>query len=109
MRESRAANDEGDASAMSERNTVVRSLHDVGLAVWLGGSLMGAVGLNGAAQEASDPAERLRVANTGWARWTPVNLAAIGAHLVGGAGLLYANKSARGRAGSGRARSPRPL
>ncbi len=78
---------------MSERNTVVRSLHDLGLAVWLGGSLMGAVGLNGAAQEASDPAERLRVANTGWARWTPVNLAAIGAHLVGGAGLLYANKS----------------
>ena len=78
---------------MSERNTVVRSLHDLGLAVWLGGSLMGAVGLNGAVQEVSDRSERLRVANAGWARWAPVNAAAIGAHLVGGAGLLQANKT----------------
>ena len=29
---------------MNERHTVVRSLHDVGAALWLGGSLMGAVG-----------------------------------------------------------------
>ena len=60
---------------MAQDNTVARSLHDLGLAAWFGGSLMGAVGLNGAAG-AVDPAEqRLRVANAGWARWTPVNLA----------------------------------
>lgn len=35
---------------------------------------------------------RLMVANAGWNRWTPVNLAAIAAHLVGGVGVLYANK-----------------
>jgi hypothetical protein len=35
---------------MSGRHTVIRSLHDVGLAAWFGGSLMGAVGLNGAAE-----------------------------------------------------------
>jgi hypothetical protein len=29
------------------------------------------------------PEQRLRVANTGWARWTPVNLAGIAAHLAG--------------------------
>jgi hypothetical protein len=40
----------------------------------------------------TDKAQRLRVANAGRARWTPINLAAIGAHLVGGAGLLVANK-----------------
>lgn len=34
---------------MSSRNTVVRSLHDLGAAAWFGGSLMGAVGVNGAA------------------------------------------------------------
>lgn len=28
---------------MSERNTVLRSLHDIGLAAWFGGSLAGAV------------------------------------------------------------------
>jgi hypothetical protein len=76
---------------MTKRNTVVRSLHDVGLAAWFGGSLMGAVGLNGATEEVAQRLS-LRVANAGWARWTPVNLVAIGAHLVGDVGLLYANK-----------------
>jgi hypothetical protein len=78
---------------MSERNTLVRSLHDLGLGAWFGGSLAGAVGINGAAAEVTERKERLRVANAGWNRWTPVNLGAIAAHLVGGAGLLYANKS----------------
>ena len=77
---------------MSERNTVVRSLHDLGLAAWFGGSLAGAVAINGAAADVPDRNQRLRVANAGWGRWSPVNLAAIGAHLVGGAGLLYANR-----------------
>lgn len=77
---------------MSQRNTVVRALHDVGLAAWLGGSLAGAVGINGAAAEVPEVKHRLLVASAGWARWSPVNLAAITAHLVGGAGVLYANK-----------------
>jgi hypothetical protein len=80
---------------MSERDTVVRSLHDLGLAAWFGGSLAGAVAVNGAAADVPDPSMRLRVANAGWARWTPVNAVAIAAHLIGGAGLLRAN---RGRA-----------
>lgn len=77
---------------MSQRNTIVRSLHDVGLAAWFGGTLAGAVAVNGAAADVQDPTQRLHVANAGWARWTPVNLVAIGAHLVGGAGLLVGNK-----------------
>lgn len=76
---------------MSERNTVLRSMHDLGLAAWFGGSLMGAVGLNAAAGAVDSASERGRVANAGWDRWTPVNAAAIGAHLVGAAGLLAAN------------------
>ena len=75
---------------MSERNTVVRTMHDLGLAAWFGGSLAAAVGINGAAADVPDEKLRLAVANAGWARWTPVNLAAIAAHLVGGAGVLYA-------------------
>src|SRR5919107_4187782 len=77
---------------MSERNTVVRSLHDLGLGMWFGGSLAGAVAFNGAAAAVLDEKLRLRVANAAWARWTPVNLVGIAAHLVGGAGLLYANR-----------------
>ena len=56
---------------------------------------MGAVGVNGAAAAVREPGDRARVAAVGWGKWTPVNLAAISAHLVGGAGILYAN---RGRA-----------
>lgn len=79
---------------MSERNTVMRSLHDIGLAAWFGGSLMGAVGLNGAARNAvKESVLASRIASAGWAAWTPVNAAAIGAHLVGGAGLLGANSA----------------
>jgi hypothetical protein len=73
-------------------NTVSRSLHDLGLATWFGGSLMGAVGLNGAAAQVEEPRQRLRVATAGWDRWTPVNLAGIAAHLGGGAVLLATNK-----------------
>lgn len=80
---------------MSARNTVIRSLHDLGAAAWFGGSLMGAVGVNGAAAAVREPSDRARVAATGWAKWSPVNAAAIGAHLIGGASILYAN---RGRA-----------
>ncbi|MGW0072373.1 hypothetical protein ACWDUI_33550 [Streptosporangium sandarakinum] len=74
------------------RNTVVRSVHDLGMAAWFGGSLMGAVGLNGAASAVDDRSERTRVANVGWSRWTPVNAAGIAAHLIGSAAVLTANK-----------------
>ena len=77
---------------MSERNTLAHAMHDLGLAAWFGGSLMGAIGVNGAAADVDDPRQRARVANAGWARWTPFNAVAIGAHLIGGAQLLKANK-----------------
>lgn len=84
----------------SNRNTVIRSLHDVGAAAWFGGSLMGAVGLNGATRDLKDPTERAKIAADGWARWAPVTAAAIGAHLIGGAGLLGVHRSrVRGQAG----------
>lgn len=77
---------------MAQRNTTAHFLHDAGLAAWFGGTLMGAIGVNGAAADVDDPRQRARVANAGWARWTPFNALAIGAHLVGGAQLLKENK-----------------
>lgn len=41
---------------MSERNTHVRSMHDIGLTAWFGGSLAGAVAINGAAADVSPAA-----------------------------------------------------
>jgi hypothetical protein len=77
---------------MSENNTIIRSMHDLGLAAWFGGTLMGATGLNGAAAKAKDPVERLTLSSLGWARWAPVQLAALSVHAVGGAGLIMANR-----------------
>jgi hypothetical protein len=74
------------------RNTLSRSLHDVGLAAWFGGTLANAVALNAAAAEAGGDKATGAVANAGWNRWTPVNAAAIGAHLIGSVGQLQANR-----------------
>jgi len=75
-----------------EQHLLSRSLHDVGLAAWFGGTLMGAVGLNGATASLRDPSERSTASTAGWTRWAPVNAAAIGAHLVGAARLLYTER-----------------
>lgn len=74
---------------MPETHTVARSLHDLGLAAWFGGSLMGAVGVNGGGD--MDEATS-RYATSAWDRWTPVNVAAVGAHLFGGTVLTATNK-----------------
>jgi hypothetical protein len=82
----------GYVLGMSDTNVLVRSLHDTGLAAWFGGTLFGAVGLNQAAARRAG-AQTAKVASEGWKAWTPVNLAAIGAHVVGATGLLVGNKS----------------
>ncbi len=79
------------------RYTLSRSLHDLGLAAWFGGTTANAVALNPAAAAAGSPDSRGAVANVGWDRWTPVNAGAIGLHLAGAVGQLVANK---GRVGA---------
>ena len=74
-------------------NVTSRALHDVGLAAWFGGTLAGAVGFNGGGATAKDPAERTQIASNAWAKWTPVNAAAIGAHLIGCIGQIQGNRS----------------
>ena len=74
-------------------NTLSRSLHDVGLAAWFGGTLANAVALNPAAAEADTASGTGRVANTGWNKWTPINATAIGALLAGSVGELVGNRS----------------
>ena len=91
------------------KHTLARTMHDVGLAAWFGGSLMGAVGVNGAASDVDDPRQRARVANAGWGRWTPVNAAAIGVHLLGSLQMIRADKhrigGQRGVAGASAAKT----
>jgi hypothetical protein len=74
------------------QNFPSRALHDVGLSAWFGGTLANAVSLNRAAGATDRYSEAGRVTNTGWDAWTPVNAAAIGAHLVGAVGQLLGNR-----------------
>jgi hypothetical protein len=76
----------------NRRNTVLRSLHDLGLAAWFGGNLMGAIGVNTAAAKAKDPTERTRLSSIGWAVWSPAQAAFIGAHLAGSIGILVTDR-----------------
>ncbi|MGP4031725.1 hypothetical protein [Pseudarthrobacter sp. 1C304] len=73
-------------------NLVARSIHDLTAGAWFGGSLMGAIGLNGATAEAKDPAERTRLSSLGWKKWAPVQTAAFGAHFVSGLAIMWENK-----------------
>jgi hypothetical protein len=72
---------------------VARSLHDVGLAGWFGGVLMGATAVNRAAGDAHDPVERSRFTNGVWRRWWIVNAGCMAAHIVGGTLLTAGNAS----------------
>ena len=51
---------------MSDNEYLARSIHDLTAAAWFGGSLMGAIGVNGAAAAAQLPQERTRLPNIGW-------------------------------------------
>lgn len=73
-------------------NLIARSIHDLSAAAWFGGSLMGAVGLNGATSEAKDATERTRLSSLGWKKWSPVQTGAFAAHLAALGPILWENK-----------------
>ncbi|MFZ7087724.1 hypothetical protein [Curtobacterium sp. RRHDQ10] len=73
-------------------NLIGRSITDLSAGTWFGGSLMGALGLNGAAAEAKDAEERTRLAAIGWQRWAPVQGAATGLYVLGSLTELWSNK-----------------
>jgi hypothetical protein len=78
---------------MERNDTIARTLHDLGLAAWFGGSLMGAMAVERGAAEAHDDTERIEIVDAAWRAWKPVQLAAIGAFALGGAVLTFTNRS----------------
>ncbi len=82
---------------MTDARLILRALRDLGLAGWFGGALMGAASVNGAARAAGQTAESVRFANEAWRRWSPLNLAAVAACVVGEAGLSAVRLRERGR------------
>lgn len=74
-------------------NTLARSLHDLGLAGWFGGSLMGATAVNRAAADVDGDQRSGQAVNGVWRRWWLVNAVCMAAHLAGGVGLTATNKA----------------
>ncbi len=62
----------------SNRNTVIRSMHDLGAAAWFGGTLMGAVGVNGVSKDVKDPAEPAAIGTTVYSAVLGAKIAAEG-------------------------------
>ena len=54
---------------------VTRILHDLGLAVWFGGSIFGILSLNPSVEVLDDPEERGKMVDEAWARFQPYGAA----------------------------------
>jgi hypothetical protein len=78
----------------TDNHAVAQAVHDLGSALWFGGATMGAVGVNKAGQDLPQGIDRIRVAKSGWGRFSPLEWAGIGATMVAG---LRLTRTATGR------------
>ena len=51
--------------------SISRAVHDIGTAIWWGGTLMGTLAMNPAVEVLDDPEERGKMVDEGWARFQP--------------------------------------
>ena len=77
--------DEPMGEPMSDEHVLAQALHDLGAAVWFGGSVMGVVGVNSSGADLEAGIDRVRVASSAWNRFAPIQWAGIAATV--GAGL----------------------
>ena len=73
-------------------HVVAQSVHDLGAALWFGGAVMGVAGVNKAGNDLRDPLDKVRVAESAWRRFAPVEWAGIAAVLGAGTQLTRASK-----------------
>ena len=66
--------------------------HDLGAALWFGGSVMGVAGVNKSGADLRDGIDKVRVAESAWRRFAPVQWLGIGAVLVAGSRLTWESK-----------------
>src|SRR5918997_2315185 len=58
-------------SSRSDNHAVAQAVHDLGSALWFGGSVMGVAGVNKSGSDLRDPLDKIRVAESGWQRFAP--------------------------------------
>jgi hypothetical protein len=70
--------------ANTDNHFVAQAVHDLGSALWLGGSVMGIAGVNKSGSELSQGIDRVRVASSAWTRFAPAQWGGIAATLLAG-------------------------
>jgi hypothetical protein len=68
----------------SDNHYLAQAVHDLGSALWFGGTVMGVAGVNKAGADLTSDIDRVRVASAAWGRFAPAQWAGIGATLLGG-------------------------
>ncbi|MDP9496735.1 MAG: hypothetical protein M3P46_03560 [Actinomycetota bacterium] len=76
-----------------DSNVLAQAVHDLGAALWFGGSVMGAAGVNKSGHELRDDLDKIRVAGSAWQRFAPAQWGGIAAVLLAGARLTQESKS----------------
>lgn len=69
----------------TDNHAVAQAVHDLGSALWFGGTVMGVAGVNKSGADLQQGIDRIRVASSAWKRFAPAQWAGIAATL--GAGL----------------------
>nr|WP_296073944.1 hypothetical protein [uncultured Actinoplanes sp.] len=68
----------------TDNHAVAQAIHDLGSALWFGGTVMGVAGVNKSGADLQPGIDRIRVAASAWNRFAPAQWAGIGATLAAG-------------------------
>ena len=75
-----------------DSHVLAQAVHDLGAALWFGGAVMGVAGVNKSGADLRDGLDKVRVAESAWQRFSPVEWSGIAAVLLAGAQLTRASK-----------------
>jgi len=75
-----------------DSHVLAQAVHDLGSALWFGGAVMGVAGVNKSGADLSNPADKVKVADSAWSRFAPAQWAGIAAVLGAGTQLTRASK-----------------
>ena len=70
--------------SQTDNHAVAQAVHDLGSALWFGGTVMGVAGVNKSGADLQQGIDRIRVASSAWNRFAPAQWAGIGATLLAG-------------------------
>jgi hypothetical protein len=76
----------------ADSRVAAQAVHDLGAALWFGGSVMGVAGVNKSGSDLRDGVDKVRVAESAWRRFAPVQWLGVGAVMVAGSRLTWESK-----------------